>query len=153
MSGRAYLCAKAVANGTNLLDAQITQRLDALDDDGVNGLGGVRVVASRSLGHPGPKVKVARPVQAEGVAVEDVGHQDGVALGGKIVGQQLAVLPDANDIGDEEDALALASLVGGGSGQVGVNVAVDLDVLALGLTPRERVSRGLKELTSRSSLH
>lgn len=98
----------------------------------------MRVVAGRALGHPGPKVKVAGPVKAEGVAVEDVGHQDGVALGGEVVGQQLAVLPDADDVGQEEDALALASLVGGGSGQVGVDVAVDFGDFAFGLTPRVR---------------
>ena len=95
----------------------------------------MRVVTGRALGDPAHEVKVVGPVQLQSIAVEDVRQQDGVALGGKVVGQQLAVLPDANDIRDEEDALALASLVGGRSGQVGVNVALDFDVLALGLTP------------------
>lgn len=132
----AYLCAEAVANGSDSLDAQILERLDGIEDDGVDGRGSVRVVTSRALGDPGRKVKVASSVQLEGIAVEDVWEQDSVALSGKVVGQQLAVLPDANDIGNEEDALAITSLARRRGGQVGVNVAFDLDVLAGSLTPK-----------------
>lgn len=57
------LCAEAVANGSDSLDAQILERLDGIDNDGVDGRGSVRVVASRALGDPGRKVKVASPVQ------------------------------------------------------------------------------------------
>lgn len=131
----AHLGAKAVADSANLLDAQVLQSLDALHNDGVNSRGSVRVFATRALGDPFHKVKVSLAVQRQRIAVEDVWNQHGVSLGGVVVGQQLAVLPDANDVGDEENALAVASLVGGRRGQVGVNGAVDLDVLAGGFTP------------------
>lgn len=131
----AHLGTEAVADGANLLDAQVPESLDALDDDGVNGRGSVRVVATGALGDPFDKVKVALAVQRQRIAVEDVRQQHGVALGGIVVGQQLAVLPDANDVGDEEDALAIADLVGRRRGQVGVDGAVDLDVLAGGFAP------------------
>jgi hypothetical protein len=133
----AYLGTEAVANSTNLLDAQIPEILDALHNNGVNSRGSVRVVAGWALGDPFEKVKVALAVQRQRVAVEDVWQQHGVALSGKVVGQQLAVLPDANDVGDEENGLAIAGLVGGRSGEVGVDGAVDLDVLAGGFAPRD----------------
>lgn len=131
----AHLGAEAVADSANLLDAQVPESLDALHDNGVNSRGSVRVVATGALGDPFDKVKVALAVQRQRIAVENVRQQHGVALSSKVVGQQLAVLPDANDVGDEENALAIANLVGRRSGQVGVNRAVDLDVLAGGLAP------------------
>lgn len=131
----AHLGAEAVADSANLRDAQVPESLDALDDNGVNGRGSVRVVATRALGDPFDKVKVALAVQRQRIAVEDVRQQHGVSLRGKVVGQQLAVLPDANDVGDEENALAIAGLVGRRRGQVGVDGAVDLDVLAGGFAP------------------
>lgn len=139
----AHLGTKAVPNSANLLDAQVPQSLDALDNNRVNSRRRVRVVATRALGNPLDEVKVALAVQRQRIAVEDVRHQHGVALGGEVVGQQLAVLPDANDIGDEENALAVAGLVGGRRGQVGVNGAVDLDVLAGGFAPGPMISLGL----------
>lgn len=135
----AHLGAEAVADSANLLDAQVPESLDALDDNGVNGRGSVRVVAIRALGDPFDKVKVSLAVQRQRITVEDVWQQHGVSLRGKVVGQQLAVLPDTQDVGDEENALAIASLVGGRSGQVGVNGAVDLDVLAGGFAPRSQL--------------
>lgn len=131
----AHLGTEAVADGANLLDAQVPESLDALHDDGVNGRGSVRVVATGALGEPFDEIKVALAVQRQRIAVEDVRQQHSVALRGKVVGQQLAVLPDANDVGDEEDALAIADLVGRRRGQVGVDSAVDLDVLAGGFAP------------------
>lgn len=133
----AHLGAEAVADSANLLDAQVPESLDALHDNGVNSRGSVRVVATGALGDPFHKVKLALAVQRQRIAVEDVWQQHGVSLSGKVVGQQLAVLPDANDVGDEENALAIANLVGRRSGQVGVNGSVDLDVLAGGLAPRD----------------
>lgn len=132
----AYLCAEAIANGSEFLDAQILERLDGSEDDGVDVRGSVRVVTSRALGQPRIKVKVASSVQLKGIAVEEIWEEDGVALSSKVVGQQLAVLPDAKDIGNEEDTLAIASLVRRGCGQIGVNVAFELDVLASSLTPK-----------------
>lgn len=132
----AYLGTEAVAKSTELLDAVLLlQSLDSVDDDGVDGLLGMRVVARGALGHPGHKVKVAGSVERDWVAIEGVDDQGEVAVGGELVGHQLAVLPDANDVGDVEQADALVLLVGGRSGKVAVVLPGDLDVLAGRGTP------------------
>lgn len=89
------------------------------------------VVASAALGQPRHEVKVAGRVEGDRVAIEDVNDQCQVAVGSELVGDQLAVLPDADDVGDEQDAGILVCLVGLGSGQVG-GVLADLDVLTGG---------------------
>lgn len=44
-------------------------------------------------------------VQGYGVAMEEVGHADEVAVGGELVGHQLGVDEGvADDVGEEEDA-------------------------------------------------
>lgn len=124
-----HLGAEAVADSTDLGDAQITQRLDTLEDNGVHSLGIV-------LAQPGREVEAVGTVQRQGVAVEEIRDEGHVALGGEVVGHELAVLPDADHVGDVEDAAALLGLALGRRGQVGVDGVVgDLDVLALGLAP------------------
>jgi len=132
-----HLGTEAVAQAAELLDAVVVlERLDGGQDDGVDVFLGVGVVAGSALGQPAHKVKaVTDGVEGEGVAVEDVDDEGDVAVGGELIGHQLAVLPDANDIGDVEQADALVLLVGGRGGQVAVPLAGDLDGLAGGGAP------------------
>lgn len=127
-----YLGAKAVTGGAQLLDTLLLlEVLDGLLDDGVDMLFGVGVVAGAALGEPGHEVKVGGAVEVERVPVEDVDDEGQVAVGGELVGHQLAVLPDADDVGDVQDAGILVRLLALGHGQV-AGVLADLDVLSGG---------------------
>lgn len=92
----------------------------------------MRVLAVGSLRQPLHKVKVVGAVEREGVAVEDVNDQGIVAVGGELVGHQLAVLPDANDVWNVQQSGAVMLLVALGLGDVGI-VLADLDDGAGGL--------------------
>lgn len=84
----------------------------------------MRVLAVRAVVEPGKKVKTRPAVaQREGVAVEGVEQQGQVAVGGKLVSDELAVLPDADDVGKQEDSNALVSLVLGRGSEIGVVLA------------------------------
>lgn len=87
--------------------------LAKLDDAGVDDGIDVRGIVGALLrvvfaGEPLLDVEVVRAVQLDGVAVEEVGHQDEVAVGGQLVGDELDVDElVADDIGDA--VLALVS--------------------------------------------
>jgi hypothetical protein len=139
-----YLGTEAVSRSADSLDSLGLKRLDPRDDDGVDELGRVGVLPVTALLDPPEEVKPLRLVQGDGVPVEDVEHQSGVPLGGEFVGHELAVLPDANDVGNVDDAaVLLVGLVGWRRGDVRVCLAVlELDDLAFGLAPREALARG-----------
>jgi hypothetical protein len=58
-------------------------------------------------------------VEFEGIASVYVGDEDEVALGGKAVGEELVILPDAEDVGNEEDGLVGVQGAGGWCCKVG----------------------------------
>lgn len=104
-----YLGAEAVARGANPGGALLRlEPLQSLGDDGVDSLGSVRVLAVRALLQPLHDVDLARrePVLWELVAVEEVGNDAEVSVGSVLVGNQLAVGPDAEDVGKVEDGSA-----------------------------------------------
>lgn len=132
----AYLSPEAVTKSTELLDAVfLFQGLDRVEDDGVNSLLGMGIVTSRAFGHPGHEVKVARSVERDGVAVEGINDQGEVAIGGELISHQLAVLPDADDVGDVEQPDAVVLLISGWSGKVAIVLPSNLDVFAGRRTP------------------
>lgn len=129
LSGRATnLGTEAVTESTDLGEALLLEVLEGELDNGVDGLLGVGVLAVRTFGQPLHEIEVFGTVQGERVAVEDVRNDGVVAVGGVLVGHQLAVLPDADDVGDvqQSDAVVLLAL---GLGNVGVILA-NLDGLA-----------------------
>ena len=71
--------------------------------------------------------------------VKQVDNKRGVALLGKGVSHEPAVLPDAKDIGQVENGSVLVCLVLGSCGKVGVDGIGNLDVLARRGTPSSRV--------------
>lgn len=119
-----------------MLDAHVAEGPDGLDDDGVDGLLGVRVVAAAAVRQPLAEVEALGPVEQHGVAVEEVDDDGQVAARGEAVGHELAVLPDANDVGQVQDAHVRAGRLLGRRGDVGLDGAVNLDDFALGLAPR-----------------
>lgn len=113
---RTYLSTKAVPNATDLLNSQLlAEVLDGGLDDGVD-MGGLVVL------EPGREVGLAvlEVVELDGVALEEVGDDGQVALGGEVVGDELAVGVDADDVGQDDDGL-LGGLVVLGVGEVGLD--------------------------------
>ena len=109
------LGAEAVADSTDLLDAEsLTHVLDGLLDDGVD-VGGLVV------GQPGGQIGLAGLHGGDGdlVALEQVGDDSQVAIGGELVGEELGVGENAEDVGQEEDGLVGALVLG--VGDVGVD--------------------------------
>ena len=109
-------------------------------DGNVDVLGSVGVFAVGALVEPVEDVEALGAVQLQLVAVEKIGDQSNVAVVGEGIGHQLAVLPDAQDIGQVEDSNVLVGLTLGGRGQVGDSVTIDGDVLASGLAAGSEVS-------------
>jgi hypothetical protein len=97
----------------------------------------VRVLAVGALVEPLHDVNIAQAVHGDRVAVEEVGHQGQVAVGGELIGDQLAVLPDAEDVRQVEDGRVLVRLALRRSSEVGI-VLADLDGLAAGLASCRR---------------
>lgn len=128
-----YLGTKAVPDSTKLLCALLVlEVLDGLQDDGVNGILSVRVLAVAALGEPLHEVDVAQAVGSELVAIEQVHQQRRVAVGSVLVGHELGVLPDAEDIREVKEGRVGVLVGAAGDSEVGVDVT-DLDGLARGL--------------------
>ena len=134
--GACYLCTEAVAQGSQLRNTiLLLHRLSRRLDNGVDSIGRVRVVPARALVVPLHEVEAGRLVaHRQRVAVEQVDDEREVAVGGELVRHQLAVLPDADDVRQVEDAGAGAGLLGRRRREVAVPLASDLDVLAGGFT-------------------
>ena len=126
-----YLGSEAVAQATDLLGAVfLLELLQGILDDGIDKFRGVRVLSIGALGEPLHEIEVLVSVERQRVAVEDVDDEGRVALLGQLVGHQLAVLPDANDIRDVEECDILVLLVGWWRGKIAGVLSSDLDVLA-----------------------
>ena len=112
------LAAEAVANTSNTLDTQVfSQVLDGALDNGVDT---VSAMLQRHL----PTSKVAKGfnhiMAKDGVAVEEVGDDGQVAIVGVLVGKELAVDEETEDVGEDDDGL-VGVLVVLRVGDVGVN--------------------------------
>jgi hypothetical protein len=114
---------EAVSDGTDLAESFLLEVLDRYLNDGVDGRRSMWVVAGAALLHPGHQVAAFEKVQWDGVAVEDVRYDSVVTVGGELVGYKLAVLPDANDIGNIEDGYVFVNILALGFGDVCFNVA------------------------------
>ncbi len=141
-----YLGPEAVSYSTNLCDSVLLlQCLDAVHHDRVNSSLGMRVLAVGALLEPLHEIEFLRAVEGDGIAIEHVEEQGQIAIGGKLIGDELAVLPNANDVRDEQDADALVRLVGGRGCEVRVVLVGDADQLAGGrATEDTRLATGLK---------
>jgi hypothetical protein len=118
-----HLGSEAVRHSANLLVAQRLQRGDARDNDGVDGLGRMRVVPTGADGNPVHQVKARRPVEIQLIPVEEINHSGRVSLGGEAVGEQLAVVPDAEDICNVQDG-GIFLVLSLGLGEVDICLAV-----------------------------
>ena len=79
--------AEAVAHAPDFLHAEVAFHFfDHGFDDGVDLAWAVAFAFRAGLLQPGHDVEVGRAVEGDGVAFEEVGHYDEVAVGGELVG-------------------------------------------------------------------
>lgn len=115
---RNVFAAKAVSDGTDLLRALLLHVCKGLLDDRVDGVRQVALAFGASLLQPGHDVEVFGPVELDRVALEEVGHDGVVAVGGELVGDQLGVDElMADHVGEDDDGGG--GVLGFGVGDVG----------------------------------
>lgn len=85
------------------------------------------VVAGRSLLEPGHDLETGGWVLRDRVAVEEVDDERQVAVGSVLIGHELAVLPDAQDVREIKNGGVLVRYGGVGSRQV-AGMLADLDI-------------------------
>jgi hypothetical protein len=129
---RNVLAAEAVADGTNLLRTLLLHVCQSLLDNRVDGVRQVALALGAALGQPLHDVEVsaAELVELDGVALEEVGHDGPVAVGGELVGDQLGVDQGvAHDIGENDDGVGGVLVLGvgdvGGDWRGGVSLLGD----------------------------
>lgn len=111
-----YLATKAIANSANLLHAEsITNVLECGLDDGVDI---IRLV----LREPCTYINIARVHVADVdlVTLEKIRDDGQVAIVGELVGEELGVAENTEDVGQEDNSL-IGVLVVLGGGNVGVD--------------------------------
>ena len=117
------LAAKAVSDGTNLLRALLFHVRQSLLDNRVDLVGKVALALRATLLQPGHDVKVLGAVKLDGVALEEIGHDDEVAVGGELVGDELGVDElMADHVGEDDDGDG--GVLGLGVGDVGGDLGV-----------------------------
>jgi hypothetical protein len=112
---RNVLAAEAVADSANLLRALLLHVCQSLLDDRVDSVRQVALALGAALGQPLHDVKVssAELVELDGVALKKIGHDDPVAVGGELVGDQLGVDEGvAHDIGKDDDGVCGVLVLG-----------------------------------------
>jgi hypothetical protein len=143
-----YLGSPAVSDGANTLRAVLAfQMLDSGLHHRVLRLG-------RVLRLPRVKVEALGAVQRQRIAVEGVDNNRRVPIGGELVRDELAVLPDADDVGDDQNGDVLVRLVRRWRGEVCIDLAVDLDGFSMALataSPLAQDPRQRGETASRST--
>jgi hypothetical protein len=93
----------------------------------------MRVIAIGTLCDPAHDVKTLRHRQRHNIAVENVGDDGGVAVGGELISHQFAVGPNSENIGNVDNSGTLVRLIRGSCRDVSVKAATELDHLAGGL--------------------
>lgn len=97
------LSAEAISSGSNGRGTfHLFQIFDCRLDDGIDSIAGMRVVARGSSLKPRKEVEIVRTIESQGISIEDVNDQSCVAVTGVLVGNQLAILPDTDDIGEKK---------------------------------------------------
>jgi hypothetical protein len=101
---RDVLSAKAVSDRTDLLRSLLLHVRQSLLDDRVDGVGQVALALGTALLQPVHDVEALGRVELHGVALEEVGHDDVVAVGGELVGDELGVDEFmADHVGEDDD--------------------------------------------------
>ena len=123
---RDVLAAKAVSDGTDLLRALLLHVRQRLLDDRVDLVGQVALALRAALLQPSHDVEVLGAVELDGVALEEIGHDDEVAVGGELVGDELGVDElMADHVGKDDDGGG--GVLGLGKGDVGGDLGGWLD--------------------------
>lgn len=81
------------------------------------------IIAPGALRQPSHQIKPRRTIQTQWIAIEQVRDESVVAISGVLIGHQLRVLPDPDNVGEEEDSSVLVDGLAGGFGYVGFDAA------------------------------
>ena len=123
-------CTEAISYRANLLKALLLQILNPSLYRGVDLVLGM-------VGAPGHEIETRWTVQGECIASEYVNDDRVVAIRGELVRDKLAVLPNSDYVGDEENCRVFVDFFAHGFGDVGINANVELDYGASRLAPAE----------------
>lgn len=85
------------------------------------------VISTRSLGQPSHKIEIIGSVQAQCIAIEQVRNDGVVSVGSELIGHQLAVLPDTDDIWEEENGCVLVNCLAFRFSNVGFDTSSNFD--------------------------
>jgi hypothetical protein len=143
-----YLSTEAVTNSADLLHAQgVTDVLDRSLDDGVD-------VGGLVLGQPSGEIGLAgfHVGDANLVTLEQIRDDGQVAALGELIGEELGVGEDAEDVGEEDNGL-LGGLVVLGVGDVGVDYEGEEGAVSSVFLTQAGRDRGEQVLTSVNVLH
>jgi len=124
---------KAVSNTSNLLESLLLQIVETLLDDRVDSFESMGVLSINTFLQQFHDLESLRSVERNWVSIEQIRKDGIVSIGGVLIGHQLAVCPDTNHIGEEQNSGIFVYCAAGGLGDVGFDVA-DLDGLSGGLT-------------------
>jgi hypothetical protein len=128
---------EAIPHTSDLLNALLlSQILNHTLNDWVDMLERMRILPITALRQPLHNIKVRRSVNLQCIAIEDIRYNCVVAIGSKLISHQLAVLPDADNIGKKEDCGVFVDVVSCGFGDVGFDVS-QLDRFSSGISPVE----------------
>src|SRR5688572_14375529 len=139
-----YLCTEAVSHGRNLLVSQILEGLNSRNGDRVNLLSCMRIIAICAFSKPAHEVEVSGTRVGHDIAIEQVWDQGGVSSRGEVISHELAVLPNAKDVGHVEDRAAVGLRVGRAREVRFDALTLDGDVFAFGGAPGNELVQASK---------
>lgn len=107
------LGAKAIPDSADVLNGQLRLHIpQGFSHNWVDFLGGVTTCLVATVLYPVWQVDFLEGVHLNGVAIEQVDDEGGVAACRELVSEELAVVPNAKDVGYVEYAGILASVLG-----------------------------------------
>ena len=124
---------EAITNSSNLLKPFLLQILNALLHNRINRLISMGIISTRSLRQPSHQIEPVRSVQGQWIPVEKIGYEGVVSVLSILISHQSAVLPDSDDIGEEENRSVFVHCLAFGFGDVGFD-ATDFNGGSCGLT-------------------
>lgn len=110
------------------------QEFDAFRNNRIDGFRCVRVVSRCTLGHPLHEVEaLGWGTKRHRILIEEIWDKSVVAVGSELVGHQLGILPDADDVWEVENGSLLVDILASGLSLVGIKRA-DFEAVARCLT-------------------
>ena len=120
---------EAIPHTPNLLKALLLRPRNCLLNNRVHILKCMRIIAARALLQPLHEVKARRSIKLQLITVKEIRDDGVVPVCCELVGHQLGVLPDPNNVGEVDDCGVFVDGLAFRFGDVGFDNA-DFDALA-----------------------